>query len=252
MRIYTISYYFNNFAPSSIGGDVARSLSLGSQVGSNRDAFISTFLERFTGLLAMALLSMLFITWVPGIPLLLAQFVFLIGAVCIAAALCIFSTKISAIIFPIVRNIARWMGFAKIGRFVDSLYQSLDYVQGNRKLFIQAMCYSFLFHALTVLNVYVAALTIGWESVDTLGLFVVVPLVLLVSMIPITPGSVGLQEGAFAYFLAQIGATVSEGLGVGIVLRVKIFCIAIVGACLWALSPKSSGPKGKVAPESMV
>jgi uncharacterized membrane protein YbhN (UPF0104 family) len=95
------------------------------------------------------------------------------------------------------------------------------------------MALSFLFHLLTVVNTYAAGWAIGWESPNFGGLFVVVPLILLVSMIPITPSGLGLTEGAFVFFLQRVGATEVEGLGVALVLRAKVVIIAAVGGLLW-------------------
>ena len=72
-----------------------------------------------------------------------------------------------------------------------------------------------------------------------MGLFIVVPLVLLVSMVPLTPAGIGIQEGAFLFFLQRIGATEAQGLGVGVVLRAKVMVIAMLGGLLWLYVRKS-------------
>ncbi len=88
-------------------------------------------------------------------------------------------------------------------------------------------------HVLTVINTYTAALAIGWTDANFTGMFVVVPLVLLVSMVPLTPNGLGIQEGAFLFLLKRIGATEAQGLGVGILLRAKVMVLAVVGGILW-------------------
>lgn len=243
MKQYTISYFFNTFAPSFIGGDISRSLSVGKRVGSKRDAFLSTFLERFTGLLAMAVMSLIFLSFADAVPLMVVFFVIAVVAITGVAAFCLFSKRIAALVYPAFIKLTAAVGLRRLHSFSDKMFEGLEYARGNKKLFWQAMAYSLLFHVLTVLNTYIAALTIGWDAVPLWGLFVVVPLVLLVGMIPITPGGLGLQEGAFAYFLGQIGATISQGLGVGLILRVKVLVLAIFGALLWAFDNKNAKQK---------
>lgn len=61
MKLYTITYFYNMFAPSSLMGDAARIYHLGKKIENQKDAFITTFLERLTGLLAMVLLGCIFV-----------------------------------------------------------------------------------------------------------------------------------------------------------------------------------------------
>ena len=105
--------------------------------------------------------------------------------------------------------------------------------RGNISLFTKAILYSLLFHFLTVINTYVACLAVGWESPNFLGLFVVVPLILLVSILPITPSGVGVQEGAFVFFLKRVGAESSQGLAVALILRAKVLLLAVIGGLLF-------------------
>ena len=91
---------------------------------------------------------------------------------------------------------------------------------------------SLLFHILTVFNVYLAALVVGWQQVDFSVLFVVVPVVLLISMVPITPSGMGVQEGAFMFFLQGAGATAEQALACGLALRVKVLLLGAFGGLL--------------------
>ncbi|MDD2942083.1 MAG: lysylphosphatidylglycerol synthase transmembrane domain-containing protein [bacterium] len=237
MRLYTVGYFFNTFFPSFVGGDVARSYHLGSGLGSQKDAAVSTFLERFTGLLAMSMLSLVFVLFgsaeTKGVEL----------AVWLVAAA---SGLLAAICF--IRSFRQWVNYmlerifaaSPLNRFVRiplGFLVKLDSMLGEgrvlRSVFPQAMFLSLLFHFLTVVNTFAAAWAIGWAEPSLSGLFVVVPLILIVTMVPITPGGLGVQEGAFLFFLKRCGATETQGLGVGLVLRAKVVCVAMVGGLLW-------------------
>lgn len=237
MKLYTVGYFFNTFTPSYVGGDVARSFHLGKYLSNQRDAFIATFLERFTGLLAMSMLGVLFLslgasaTAGLSIAILSVAFgAFILGLIC-------FSLRFANVSFAI----ARWACNKFLpGKFIqkalgliEKVDQGMCHARSNRVLLFKALLLSLFFHCLTVLNTYLAARTVGWENPDVAGLFVVVPLVLLVSMAPITPSGLGIQEGAFLFFLQRIGGSKAHGLGVGLVLRAKILLLGVVGGLLW-------------------
>ena len=250
MQIYTISYFFNTLAPSVIGGDLARSFHLGRYVDNQRDAFVATFLERFSGLFAMAFLGVFFVLIGASATAGLSVAVLSVGFVVFAATAACFIEPFRRFSFTVLRWMASPLGQGIIGsklrRLLDKVDEGMALVRADFRLFFNAFLLSLAFHTFTVINTYVAALAVGWEHPDFFGLFVIVPLVLLVSMAPITPNGLGVQEGAFFFFLQRIGGTSAECLAVPLVLRAKTMLAAISGGLLWLKirkEPKGAGRK---------
>ena len=220
-----------------VAGDVARSVHLGQYLSNQRDAFISTFLERFTGLLAMSMLGVGFLLLGVDATTGLTVAIISLGVVSFALGCLCFSKATAAFGFPIIEKIVSRVAPAKLQprmlKIIEQVNQGMEHARSNPMLLIKALLLSLLFHALTIFNTYIAARSIGWQNPDIGGLFIVVPLVLIVGMAPITPNGVGIQEGAFLFFLQRIGGTRAQGLGVGLVLRAKAILLAIVGGLLW-------------------
>lgn len=240
MRLYTIGYFFNIFIPAYIGGDVARSYQLGKYIKNQKNAFAYTFLERFTGLLAMALLGVTFATVGTNVTQGLELAIYSVGACAIYLGLICFIASFSQYNARILFSLLKTFGLKKISSKIESFYEkaekAMEFGRSNLPLFLKAMGLSIFFHFLTIVNTYVAALAVGWLDPNFGALFVVVPLVLLVSLAPITPSGLGVQEGAFTVLLQRIGGTEAQGLGVGLVLRAKVMVVAMVGGLLllWA------------------
>lgn len=237
MKIYTVSYFFNLFAPSYLGGDAARSYQLGKTLGSQSNAFAATFLERFTGLFAMCSLALAFVLLGASETAGVSLSVFLISGIVYLSALPCFSPYFAQKFFDVLRGLLARAASDAIRSKCEGVLEKLDrgmaYARGNTTLFIKALAYSFLFHVLTVINTYVACRAVGWDNPQFYGLFVVVPLILLVGMLPLTPNGVGLQEGAFVFFLQRIGSSASQGLAVGLVLRAKVIILAMIGGLIF-------------------
>jgi uncharacterized protein (TIRG00374 family) len=240
MKIYTMSYFFNLFMPSTIGGDVARSLQLGSRIGNYRDAFAATFVERFTGFLAMNLVGVVFVIFGARATAGVEWAILSVSFVTCLAALILFSEKLTRRFANFSVQMVRIIGLrklaAKLEKFVPIAVEGMRFAQQNDRLFVLSMFYSLLFHFFAVINTYAAALSIGWETVSFGKLCLVVPLVLLVAVAPVTPSAIGIQEGAFLYFLTRIGATHAEALGVGLILRAKSIITACIGGLIWVLT----------------
>ena len=58
IKLYFIGSFFNNFLPTSIGGDAYKIVKLGEKIGSKTNSFTATFLERFIGMIALLVISL--------------------------------------------------------------------------------------------------------------------------------------------------------------------------------------------------
>jgi uncharacterized protein (TIRG00374 family) len=243
MKLYTVGYFFNTFTPSYIGGDIARSYHLGRFLNNQKDAFAATFLERFTGLLAMSILGVLFVCLGAKVTAGVEYAIFIVAIGAVGLALIFFSRKFCQLFESMATALmVKFLPekYSKKGTSImTKVLSAMESARGNMPLFVKAMMLSLAFHVGTVLNTWAAARAVGWENPDPMGLFIVVPLVLLVGMVPLTPAGIGIQEGAFLFFLQRIGATEAQGLGVGVVLRAKVMVIAMLGGLLWLYVRKS-------------
>ena len=237
MKFYTVGYFFNTFLPSFVGGDLARSYHLGRELNDYKLAFAATFLERFTGLLSMCLLSFCFVLAGSEITKGVEVVVYIMAGVTVLAALPCFSERCARLCFLLCRKCAGLAAFfvskAKFHHLLDQLEEAMGFARHNGALFVKAMFWSLVFHSLTVINTYVAGMALNVSVLSITGLFVVVPLVLLVGMAPVTPGGLGLQEGAFMFFLNRLGLSQAEALGIGLVIRAKTLLIGVVGGVIW-------------------
>ena len=253
MKLYTVGYFFNTFTPSYVGGDLARSFHLGRYLSNQTDALIATFLERFTGLLAMSLLGVAFLLLGAQATAGLSLAILTVAAGAVFLSLLCFSKRVADLSFPLFKILTQRFVPVKFHQkvvvLIDRVDQGMQHARRNLPLLGKALLLSLFFHCLTVLNTYLAARSIGWQDPNVAGLFVVVPLVLLVSMAPITPSGLGIQEGAFLFFLQRIGGSHAQGLGVGLVLRAKIMLLGIVGGLLW-LHVRGQGPAKENGPQA--
>jgi glycosyltransferase 2 family protein len=224
-RLYVVGYFVNSFLPSSLGGDAHRSWQVGKSTGQT-EAFAATFLERYTGFVAMLILGVIMMWFSPLVPL-------NTRAALLAVAMITFGVSIFAFSSALLSVLASLPVPAKILKIAQRLHQALHVAMGNPLLVAKAMALSFTFHSLTIINTLAACWVVGWFGAPTAELFVVVPLILLIGAIPLTPSGIGIQEGAFYFFLHALGASPEQALGVGLVLRAKTLVLAACGGGLW-------------------
>jgi len=223
--LYLVGYFVNTFTPSFIGGDVVRSLALGSNV--NRTHAVSaTALERYTGIVSMLFMALCAASVSPVI----TKEIFCV--VLLAIAGCVVGTWL--ILSGYMNNLASRIGLpVKIVVTLETVRQALILGSSDRSLVARALFLSVVFHLLTIVNTAAVGTAVGWQEIPISGLLVVVPLILLIGAVPISPQGLGIQEGAFVFFLHAVGATTGQALAIALILRAKSYLLAIFGALVW-------------------
>jgi len=230
---YTIGYFFSSFLPSMFGGDLARSYIFGKKIKSQLESFASVFMERLTGL--AGLVGVAFIASVINYATLaeagLALFMSAVFAGFIVFLVLLFNKPLVDYLGGRVKweRLAKWRD--RFAAFHDAIYS----FRNHKKTVVLALVYSVLFQFLTSVNTYIVCLALGLE-VRLLDIMIVVPLILLICTLPLTPNSMGVWEASFAFFFSKLGVPEAGALSIGLVLRAKNILVALLGGGFYMIS----------------
>lgn len=223
--LYLLGYFVNLIMPSYLGGDVVRSFYIGKKVGQH-EALSATIMERYTGLVAMVFLAFIFMWFVEQVTLEI-KFSILVVALGLIAA-----TYVVLVDWPL-KFLEKYKPLASVVNNLRKIQNGFLLVKGDNSIIIKTILLSLLYHCFTVFNTIAAAWAVGWQQPPLLDLFVVLPVILLISAVPLTPQGLGLQEAAFFYFLQTLGASEPQAVGVAIILRAKSYILALLGGVVW-------------------
>ena len=233
-RLYLIGQFFGQVLPAGVGGDAVRVWLLSRRHVTIATGAASVVLERLTGLLGllilMALVLPLTFSYVDDTAARLT-IIFLV----VAGAAAIFA--IVALSF-VPRLIEKWRNVALVSRLAD--------VAGDarRAGFMLKPATSVLFlslsmHLLAILSVYVLARGLGME-ITALECLALVPVVLLISTLPISLAGWGMREGAMVAALSFAGIENSEALALSILFGLTLLAISLLGAVFWLVQGRSA------------
>lgn len=223
--LYLVGYFVNLLMPSYLGGDIVRSWYVGKKIGQH-EALAATILERYTGIVAMVTLAFAFMWFVSTVTIQIKL------AVAAVAAGLVVITYVALANGP-MKTLERFPKLAPVLKNLKKVQGGFRLARGNTPLLAKTLALSLLYHSLTVVNTVIAARAVGWDTAPIGDLFVVLPIILLVGSIPATPNGLGIQEGAFYFFLHGLGATPAQALGVAVVLRAKSYVLALLGGVAW-------------------
>ena len=231
LGLYFIGKFFNNFMPSMIGGDLTRTYLLGRQINSQSKSFASVFLERFTGLIALIVLSITFS--LINLNLLREPLIGIsIASITLGSLILLFLILNPRFIDTLSLNFSDKPTIAKALSKLRHIHNDILYFKGKNNILLLAMVYSLIFHLLTSVSVYFCCLCINFHP-SFLDIAVITPIILLLTTIPVSPNNLGWWEWAFSVLLVNAGAGVAQGLAVALTLRGMTFIFSIFGGILF-------------------
>lgn len=230
VKLYLTGYFFNNFLPSNVGGDVVRMVELGSHIDDHARGAASVFMERFTGLLVLALLAV--VSFLTNLTLFDDRALTLALALALAGVGGIVWLVVDPRLLNTVERVARF-GLAQsvLGRF-RRFYDALHAYRGERRALVTAFLLSAAFYVVAILNVYLCSLTFH-QPVSLLDVAVLVPIIMVVSMLPLTFNGYGLQEWAYVLLYPRIGLPATVGLSAIVLVRAKNLAAALIGGLVY-------------------
>jgi uncharacterized protein (TIRG00374 family) len=192
-----IGYFFNNFLPTAIGGDIAKAHYASKKTNNKVASYAAVLSDRILGLIATLLVA-------------LAGLVFMGKSMdnkfIVWAVLFVFLLTVLLIIFLLKKNDApkkapsRGKGmFHAIKEKALKLYTAINLYRNSPGLLVKGIALSLVLQFFSIISIYLLVLCTGGDM-PLFRLFLIIPLVWAVSMLPSLNG-LGVREGAFVYFL---------------------------------------------------
>ncbi len=245
---YLTGCFFNNFFPTSIGGDIYRIYDSSKLKNSSvMKAGSIILMDRFIGFMSMLIylffvLTMGFISKYriePEIGKWKLSSQLLSVLIIIFFILAVFAIFI--MLFPDFFKLNRL--FRKISflhRWEDKFRQLYDTLRGFRKfrvIFSISIILSLVLQFTFILNFYYAGRAFGISQVSLIGFIFVFDISGILSMIPISVGGIGVREGSFVILLSMLGALERTATIVSLVLLITILIPGIVGGIIYSIRP---------------
>jgi len=225
---YLIGTFFNNFLPSTVGGDISRVLYLKRATNKTAEITSSIIMERVTGLLALIFLgalSVLFnLSFVIRHPLLLYLIMLLFSFV-IVMYLLLGNYTIKRHFHNLKFLIPFW------GK-VAELFEALNKYRNHKKVLLLTTMISIIFTLFGVLATYLYFLSIAIE-VPIVELILIYTLVNLIGILPISINSIGLTEGLYIILFGLIGISSVDALTVALLGRVLMMLVSLSGGVVF-------------------
>ncbi len=252
LRIFFVSNFLSLAIPSSVGADALRIIMLKKENYCLIHSTSIMVMDRIVSVLSMALFSLI------GVAIIWNTFpdaksLYFVVFICLASILA-FAMAVSR--FP--QDFLQWLltgcvffkdscsnRFPKILFYIEKLLYSLTDIHRSFVDFLSkplALGQVFLLNALNqffrILQVHFLFLALGF-SVSLHLEFAFVPIIMLLTLLPITYFGLGVREGAFIFFFSQVGIPPSVCLSVSLLTYLLIVIGMLPGALLLWYRPQT-------------
>ena len=234
LRWYMIATFFNMFLPTALGGDVVRIYQLAKNTGRNADAAASVLMERILGFLAligMAVVALLLSAEARQEPTVYLAVLAGAGAY-VAVLVALFHRGFGRMTVRLFRRV----GLQRLGEKAESGYAALYTLQQHRKTMVLAFLISVVFQAVGIVCTYLVGLSL--ELNVSLGYyFVSVPIIWLLTMLPISINGIGVREGGFVLFFTAVGVSTADALLMSFLTFAQLLVIGLLGGVFYLSYP---------------
>ncbi|GAK58102.1 integral membrane protein [Candidatus Vecturithrix granuli] len=238
LRSVLIGIFFNNFLPSTVGGDVYRAYDTSTQVGSKTESMTVVVVERLTGIFALGLFALFALLFgfshfgnIPIIWLTLAGLLVIFVLFLLAMNHRVAKTVKSIFEHP---ELVKLPFLAKVQQKLKQIYDALCVYKRNRRVMVIAFILALFLQINVILHYYLIAYALAL-SVPVMYFFLIIPVVTVVLMVPVFINGIGGREAAFILLLGAFSVTSSQAIAFSWIAFGMILIQGIAGGIVYAL-----------------
>jgi hypothetical protein len=238
--------FFSLFLPSTIGGDLMRSIDLAAHTKKPKEVVATVFLDRlsgYTGLVILALLALLF-GWkfIQDSSVLFSAVI--ITAVLIAVLLILFNN----FLYSKINKFLDTSGAGKIRESIKNLHQEIHIFRHHKKMILNNLAMSLFIQTISPISFYFIALSLGIK-INIVYFFIFLPIIGAITLLPISIGGLGLRDATTIFFFAKAGVSKDLSFAMSLLSFLFILIYGALGGLIYVLtirhrrlqSPQPSG-----------
>ncbi|MDA1142422.1 MAG: lysylphosphatidylglycerol synthase transmembrane domain-containing protein [Planctomycetota bacterium] len=233
IRLQFIGTFFNQFLPSSVGGDGARVYFLCRHSVPWERGVGSVLVERIVGMLMLVLLGI--VAAIAGYRLYQNNWIYLVltALLCtlIGGILVLFSVRTAGLLLSILS----WLRLTKLREITDQLLRSIRIYRAHPGALANVTLLSFAFQLIVIWLFYYFSLQLNMDlSIWYFVLFI--PIVMSVSQIPLSLNGTGIREWTCTLLFTHVGAGEPQAVALAVCYWLLQVGPAILGGILFGLT----------------
>ncbi len=224
-----VGYFFNNFLPTSVGGDIVKAICATRVTGEPVKSVSAIMLDRIFGMFVFILIpcvSLLFLRDKidPKVPVMVYSV--------LAFSVVFFVLLFNPAVAKHFHFVEKFFNLFRLGPLIRSIFDELHDFRNHKGIVAVAMLLSAAGQSVSIIVLYLMARALGADASTWIYFFLLVPVVHLIGMVPLTLNGLGPREAAYIYFLKDyIG--MERAAAVGILWLGLMMLLSVIGGLIY-------------------
>ena len=222
-----VGFFFNNFMPTAVGGDIIKAYYVQRQTGQPQKAFIAVFMDRFIGLFSfvgIAVIALMFAR--DKIDPLIGKIIIVLAISSVIGFFFTLNAKVAEFLMKIFSKIKLW----NLGKHISKIYMAIHDYKNKKAVMLGVVLVSIAAQCIYFTVIYLMTKSLSL-SVPLVMIFLIMPIVCVVSLLP-SLGGLGLREGAIVVLFSPIVGK-DAAFSISILLLAMLFTLSIIGAIIY-------------------
>lgn len=231
LSLTVIGYFFNNFLPTSIGGDVVKAYYLARKTKTGTESIALIFIDRAIGLFTMIFMAFaaLFLVKRDIIDERARHMLYAIAA-----------ASVLVVVFMANKNFARKFAFLlalvrPIEKKLVLVYEAAHKFKQHKGLLLKSLAVSVLSQFVYFASIGLTAMSIGLR-IPVMDILLRMPIVSAMSLLPSING-LGVREGATVVLFGGLVGK-ANAFALTVLMLAVLFITSILGGVVYSLSPQ--------------
>jgi len=225
--------FFNSLLPSTIGGDLVRSIDLATHTKKTKEVIATVFLDRLSGCIGLVLVALLALIfgWKFAQDRSILYPIAVITAILVAVLFVLFND----FLFSKLNRFFKSPNAGKIREKLSNLHQEIYYFRQHKKVLFKNLLFSVLIQVTAPIAFYITALALN-QRLDIIYFFVFLPIIGAITLLPISVGGLGVRENAAVIFFAKVGMAKDVAGAMSFLNSIFILIYAGIGGLIYVFS----------------
>ena len=233
LQSFTVSLFFNNLLPSTVGGDAVRIYD-SWKAGLDKTRSVAViFVDRFLGLVALMLCALVAL-------LLSTPFVSRLPSLYVWVPLITTGMLLGVwLMFMPPQRLYDWVLGRKqrcprkLHAILDKVITALTAFRGKTPALTKALGLSLLLQVAFVIQYYLVAEALA-VSMPFYSYFFTIPLATIVMLIPVSINGIGIREMTFVYFFSTFGVEKADAIAIAWLSYAILLIMGVLGGIVYA------------------
>ena len=230
LEINFIGLFFNSFMPSMTGGDIIKAYYVSKHAHQRVEAATTVLIDRVVGMMALLAIGTTAGFFVISDPKIgkAAISIIMFFLIIVIFNIIFFSKRIMKK-FSFVWKIVKW---EKAVNFLRRFYSAFYIYRSKKILLMEVFAMSIAMQLMFIMMNYQIALGMGL-NVSMKYFFLFIPIIAVISVIPITFAGWGLGESMYKNFFGFVGMSGDSSVTVSIVVRLITLIVNLIGGIFY-------------------